>query len=139
MLPCLPRKVMGVERDTMAADPRTRIKGHETKRFGGGGANHFPGINVQGIAKASHLVCHSYIDGAKSVFQQLGCFGNTGRAHCMHIFDDLGVKVSGALSRVRSDATHDLGNIVGLKLRIAWVDSLRRESQQEVLVKFKTS
>jgi hypothetical protein len=134
VLPRLPRKVMGVERNAMSADSWARIEGHEAEGLGGGGADDFPGVYAEGVAEAGHFVCHPDVDGAEGVLQELGGLGDARRTHREDIFNDPRVEVRGSLGRGVRRASDDLRDVVRLELRVAGVNALGREGQQEIFV-----
>ena len=92
VLSSFPRKIMRVERNAVAADSRTGIKGHEPERLGCRRANHFPRIDAERVAQPRHLVRHADVHRAKSIFKQLGGFGDARRSHRVNIIDDLRIE-----------------------------------------------
>ncbi|MNY68142.1 hypothetical protein D3C86_2058530 [compost metagenome] len=58
----LPREVVGIEGDAMAANPRTRVEGHEPEGFGGGRFDHFPDIDVERVTELGDLVDQRDVD-----------------------------------------------------------------------------
>ena len=80
---------MRIERDAVTANSRSGIEGHESEWFGGSCANNFPGVDVQRIAKPGHLVSHTDVDCAESVFKQCCCFSDTRRSYCVNIVNYL--------------------------------------------------
>src|SRR5262245_13253549 len=93
MLPRLPGKIMRIERNAVTANSGTGIKRHEAERFGSRGANHLPGVDVERIAKARHLIGHPDVYGAEGVLEQLGRFRHTGRSDGMNILNNLRIKM----------------------------------------------
>src|SRR5438093_12411557 len=96
MLPRLPREIVRVERDAMTADARYGIKRHEAERLGRGGANHFPGVDVQRITKPRHFVRHADVDGAKSVLEQFGSLCYARGTDGVHVIHDLRIEKCGS-------------------------------------------
>src|SRR2546423_619002 len=94
MLARLPRKIVRIERNAMAAYPRSRVERHESKRLGCGRANHFPGVDIQRVTKARHFIRHANVHRPKSVLEQLSRLGNASRAYGMNIVDDLRIEMS---------------------------------------------
>src|SRR5258708_39020447 len=99
---------MRVERDAVATDARARIKRHEAEGFRGGRANHFPRVDAERIAEPRHLVRHADVDGAKSVFQKLGGFGDARWTDSVDLVHDLGIETGGRFGRIVSDSPDDV-------------------------------
>ena len=138
MLSRLPRQIMRIERDAMSADSRTRIERHETERLRRRRANDFPGVDIQRVTKAGHLVCHADVYRAKSIFQQLRGLGHTRGSYGMNVVDDVRIKMCGNDRRIGCDPADDLRNVMRHELRISGIDALRREREQKILVEFQT-
>src|SRR5712691_10965205 len=114
----------------MATDPWTWIERHEAERLGGCSTNDFPRIDVQCIAEPRHFVGHAYVDGAKSIFQELGGLGHARRADRVDISHNLRIEVSGGFRGLFGYAANDFGNVVSLKLRVPGIHAFRRKSEQ---------
>src|SRR6185503_12951748 len=129
VLPRLPREIVRIERNTVTANPRAWIKGHEAERLRRRRATHFPRIDVERVTESRHLVRHADVDRSKRVFEKLRRFGHTRRADRMYVIDDLRIEMRRNGGRVIRHATDDLGNVVRLKLRIARIDALWRKRE----------
>src|SRR6266404_2298826 len=138
MLPGFPPKVMRIQRNAMPANPRTRIKSHEAERFRGCRSNHFPSIDIQGVAKSRHLVGHANVHSAKSVLQELRRLRYARRADRMNLSNNLGVKMCGDFGGVWGDATHYLGYVVCPHLRIHLLNPPRGRGSQQLLLELET-
>src|SRR4051812_13307445 len=106
---------MRVKRDAMTADARSRIKRHKAERLGRGGADDFPRVDAERVADLCHLVRHSDIDGAESVFPELRRFGNSRARNRMNVFDNLRIKKRGDFGRIKTYSADDFRDIVRLK------------------------
>src|SRR5262249_40992999 len=139
MLPSLPREVMGVERNAVAADSGAREKRHEAEGLRRGGADNFPSVDAERIAKTRHFVCHADIYRAKGVFPQLARFSHARRGNRMDLVYDLSIKHRRCIGRIFRNAADHLWNIVRLKLRVAGIDALGRKSEQKIAVELKAA
>ena len=66
---------MGVDRDTVTAQAGTGVEGHKAERFGSGGVDYFPNVEIQAVAHEGNFVDQTDINRAEGVFQQLDHFG----------------------------------------------------------------
>src|SRR5688572_32356489 len=98
---------MRIERDAVTADSRTGIESHESERFRGRGANHFPRVDVERVAKPGHLVGHADVHRAKSVFEQLCCLRDARRSNGMDVIDDVRIEMRSNERRIRRDAADE--------------------------------
>ncbi len=71
----LPCEIVRIERNTMAADARSRCELHEPERLRGGCIDHIPHVNVEFVTHDGDFVYEPNVHGAKRVFQQLDQFG----------------------------------------------------------------
>src|SRR3954469_16618581 len=125
MLTSLPREIVRVKRNAVAADARSWKERHKTKRFCCGRTNDLPGVDAESIADLGHLVRHANIDRSKCVFPQLASLSNPSRRDRVYFVYDLTIKQRGNLCRIFGNAANNLWNVVCLKLRIARIDSFR--------------
>ena len=82
-----------------------------------------------------HFVHQADVDHAEGVLEQLHHFGHLRGADRHHGLERLRVEQRAHLGARRRDAADHFGNIRGLKLRIARIDALRREAQEEILAR----
>ena len=73
------------------------------------------------------------VDHAERVLEQLHHFRHARRADRHHGFERLAIEQRADFGARRRDAADHFRNVLGLKLRIARIDALRREAQEEVL------
>jgi hypothetical protein len=71
MLAGLPGEVVWVEWNTVSTDAWARIEWHEAERLGRRSPDDLPSVYPERIAKAGHLICHSDIDRAKRILEEL--------------------------------------------------------------------
>ena len=129
----LPRQVERVDRDAVAAEARAGIERHEAERLGRGGVDHLPDVDVQPVAHQRQLVDEADVDGAERVLEQLDHLGDARRADRHDGLDRRAVERAGELDAVRRQAADDLRHVVGLERRVARIDALGREREEEVL------
>ena len=128
----LPRQVQRIDRDAVAADAGTGIERHEPEGLGGGGIDHFPRVHAQAPAHERELVGERDVDVAEDVLVQLHELGHLRARDRVHARDDLPVERGRQLGAGGRDAAHDLGNVADLEDRVARIDPLRREGDEEV-------
>ena len=114
-----PGQVLRVKWDAVPTHARTRIKGLVAERFGSGGVDHFPDVDVEVVGKLSHLVDQPDIDRSVGVLQELGHLGRPCRRNQMHRGDDTSVGGGGHLSGAGRDPADHLRNVARLEF-VAW-------------------
>ena len=118
----------------MAADAGAGVEGHEAEGLGGGRPDDLPRVDAEVVAEPRHLVGHPDVDGPERVLQELRRLRHAGRGDGVDLTDDDRVERGRGLGGVVRAAADDLRDVVRLELRVAGVDALGREGQQEVLV-----
>src|SRR5438552_13512919 len=129
----LPREVEGVDGDTVAADPRTRIEGKEAERLRGGGLDDLARVDAQSAAHERELVRQRDVDVPEHVLVELGELRDLRAGDLDHLVDDLPVEERRHLAAGPSDSADDLGDLPNREPAVSGVDALRREGEEEAL------
>ena len=121
----------------MSSYSRSWIEGHEAERFRRSSLNDFPGVYAERIAETRHLVSHADVDRPESVLQKLGGFGHARRRDRENVFNDLRVEMRCRFGRSGGRAANYFRDVMRLKLRVAGINSFRREGQKEIFVEMQ--
>ena len=133
----LPGQIERIDRDAVPAQAGAGIERHEPERLGGGGINHFPDVDAHAVAHQRHFVHQADVDHAERVFEQLHHFGHAGGTDRNHVFERLRIEQRAQPRAGGRDSADHLGDVDGLKFRIAGVDALGRKTQEELLAGFE--
>src|SRR5581483_6784749 len=128
----LPREVVRVERDAVAAETRPGLEGHEPERLRRGGADHFPDVDVHAVAQLRELVHERDVHRAEDVLEQLRQLGGLGGRHLVDVVERAPVQRSGGPCRLGVEPSDDLRRRLRRPVRPARIDALRREGEMEV-------
>ena len=131
--PHLPREVVRIDRDAVAADARAGSEFHEAERLGGRGVDHFPHVHAQLVADDGHFVDQADVHAAEGVLQQLHQLGGLDRRHLHDLLDRRLVERGHDAGAVGGDAAHDLRRVAGVPGRVARIDALGAEGEEEIL------
>ena len=112
--------------------PGPGIEGHEAERLGLGRVDHFPDVDVHPVAHQRQLVDQADVHRAERVLEQLHHLGDAGRADRHDGLDRGAVERGRELRAVRGEAADHLRDVVGLERRVARIDALGREREEEV-------
>ena len=86
----LPREVVGVDRDAVAAEAGAGLERREAEGLRGGRVDDFPDVDVHPVAQLRQLVDERDVHGAVDVFEQvLGQLGRLGRRQLVDGVDGL--------------------------------------------------
>ena len=67
-----PGKIKRIHRDAVPSQAGTGIKRLKSKRFGGGGFNHFPDVDAHSQAEQLEFIYQGNIDATVDILQQFG-------------------------------------------------------------------
>ena len=112
--------------------PGPGIERHEAERLGLGRVDHFPDVDVHPVAHQRQLVDQADVHRAERVLEQLDHLGDAGRADRNDGLDRRAVELAGELRAGRREAADDLRHVVRLERRVARIDALGREGEEEV-------
>ena len=129
----LPGEVERVDRNAVPAKSGPRVEWLEAEGLGGGGVDHFPDVDPHTVAHHGELVHQADVDHPVSVLEQLHHLGDAGGADRHHSVQRLGIERRACFGAGGRDAADDLGDVLGLVLRIARIDALGREAEEEIL------
>jgi hypothetical protein len=130
--PGLPREIIWIDRNAMAAQAWSRVKRHKAKRLCFSSLDDFPDVNVKLATHPGHFVSQRNIYAAKSVLQKLGQLGGPTRGHHHHLVHQLFVEQHTDPGGLGAEATYHLGRVAQTILRVTGVDPLRRVGQEEI-------
>ena len=116
----------------MPAQAGARVERHEAERLGLGRVDHFPHVDAHVAAHQRELVGEADVDGAERVLEQLDELGGAGAGDLDDLLHDQPVERRRGVARRLVDAADDLGDVAGVELRVARIDALGREAQEEV-------
>ncbi len=135
-----PAEVVGVEGDAVAAQTGTGIEGGEAEGFGLGGFDDFPEVDVHAVAQDGELVDKADVDVAVGVLENLGHLGHGRGGGAEHAVLQEGF-VHGAdyIAGVCTETAYHLGGVLGLEISVARIDTLRGETEVEVLAALETA
>ena len=135
-----PTEVVGVEWDAVTAQTGTGIEGGEAEGLGLGGFDDLPEVDVHAVAQDGELIDEADVDVAVGVLENLGHLGHGGGGGAEHAVLQEGL-VHGAdyVAGVGTETAHHLGGVLGLEIGVARIDTLRRETEVEVLAALETA
>lgn len=124
---CLPREVVGVDRDAVAADAGAGVERHVTERFRRRRVDDLPDVDLHAIAQERQFVDERDVDAAENVFEQLGHLGDSWVGHLDDelLGDDLRVEVLCELRALLLDSADDFWGVANREVLVARVNALR--------------
>src|SRR5438270_2513521 len=128
----LPRQVKRIDGNAMPAESGSGIERHEPKWLGSGCIDHLPNIYAHATTHKGELIHQSDIDHAEGVLEQLHHLRQASGTHRNNSFQRLVIEQGADLSTGGRDSSDNLGDVRGLKFRVAWIDALGREAQEEI-------
>ena len=113
--------------------PGARVEGHEAERLGGRGLDHLPDVHVQAVAHERDLVDEADVHAAEGVLEQLHHLRGLGGGDGDDVVDGACVEGARHPGAGRGHAADDLGGVARVVLRVAGIDALGREGEEERL------
>src|ERR1700733_4380153 len=129
----LPAEIKWIDRDAMAAESRTWIKGLEAEGFGRSRCDHFPNVYAHAEAKQFQFVHQRDVHAAINIFQQLGHFRRCRARYADHAVKCNVVESAGSLGRGTAQTPDHFWNVASVDAGIARVLTLRRISHQNTV------
>src|SRR5687767_10725888 len=121
----------------MASQSRPGEERHEAKRFCGRSLNDFPNLDPELVTHYCDFIDQSDIHRPKGIFEEFYHLGGFCRTDADHTFNHLFIEKSCQRRASGSDTTNYFGSVVSAPIRIARIDSLRREGQVKILPDLK--
>jgi len=125
-------QVKWVEGDAVSTDAGTGIEGLEAERFGLGGFDDLPDVDVHLARQQSQLVDEADVDEAVGVFQDFYHLGNPWGAYLVDAVDGLEVEGLSYFDTIFTHGTQYFGGVAGVELFVSGVDALGGVSEPEV-------
>jgi len=112
--------------------PRSWIERHKAEGFSAGRVDDLRNVDAHAITHHGHFVHEADIDHSEGVFEKLHHLGDGGAADGDNVVEGLRIEQGTHFGAGGGDATYDFGDVAGLVMRIAGVDALGREAQEEI-------
>ena len=127
-----PRQVERIDRNAVAAEAGARIEGHEAERLGRRGLDDFPDVEAEPVAHQRDFVDQADVHHPERVLEQLDHLGRLRRADRHDGFDRRAVEQRRQLGGLAADAADHFRHVVRVERRVARIDALRREGEEEI-------
>ena len=128
----LPGEIVRIERDAVSADARPRRELHEAEGLRCRGLDYFPYVDAKLVADDRHLIDESDVHRSEGVLQQLDQLGRFRARHRNHRIEAGRVERSRHLSASGRDSTDDLRRVLRVPLRVAGIDALGTEGEEDI-------
>ena len=128
----LPGEIEGIDRDAVPAQAGARVKRLVAERFGFGGIDDFPDVDVHRVVDDLEFVDEGDVDAAVDVFEQLGGFSGAAGRDGHDLLDGGGVESDCLFETLWGVTTNHLGDAADVAVGVAWVFTLGRKGEMKV-------